>query len=33
MLSCPGLDKTLKGIRDVRIDNQKVLRAPGPRTQ
>ena len=26
------LDNTLKGIRDVRLDNRKVLRAPGPRT-
>ena len=23
--------KTLKGIRGVRLDNRKVLRAPGPR--
>ena len=27
------LDKTLKGIRGVRPDNRKVLRAPGPRTK
>ena len=27
------LDETLKGIRGVRRDNQKVTRAPGPRTQ
>ena len=27
------LDKTLKGIRCVRPDNRKVLRAPGPRTK
>ena len=27
------LDKTLKGIRGVRLDNQIVLRAPGPRTK
>ena len=27
------LDKTLKGIRGVRLDNRKVLRAPGPRTK
>ena len=26
------LDKTLKGIRGVRLDNRKVFRAPGPRT-
>ena len=25
------LDKTLKGIRGVRLDNRKVLRAPCPR--
>ena len=25
------ISKTLKGIRDVRLDNRKVLRAPGPR--
>ena len=25
------LDKTLKGIRGVRLDNRKILRAPGPR--
>ena len=27
------MDKTLKGIRSVRLDNRKVLRAPGPRTK
>ena len=27
------LDKTLKGIRGVRPDNRKVLRAPGQRTK
>ena len=27
------LDKTLKGIRGVRLDNRKVLRAPGSRTK
>ena len=27
------LDRTLKGIRGVRIDNRKVLRAPGPTTK
>ena len=27
------LDKTLKGIRGVRLDNRKVLCAPGPRTK
>ena len=27
------LDKTLKGIRGVRLDNKKVLCAPGPRTK
>ena len=27
------LDKTLKGIRGVRLDNRKVLRAPGPRNE
>ena len=27
------LDKTLKGTRGVRLDNQKVIRAPGPRTK
>ena len=25
--------KTLKGIRGVRLDNRKVLRAPGPWTK
>ena len=27
------LDRTLKGIRGVRPDKRKVLRAPGPRTK
>ena len=27
------LDKTLKGIRGVRLDNRKVLRVPGPGTK
>ena len=27
------LDKTLKGIRGVRLDNRKVLRAPSPKTK
>ena len=27
------LDKTLKGIRGVRLDNRKLLRAPGARTK
>ena len=27
------LDKTLKGIRGVRLGNRKILRAPGPRTK
>ena len=27
------LYKALKGIRGVRLDNRKVLRAPGPRTK
>ena len=27
------LDKTLKGIRGVRLDNQKVFSAPGPRNK
>ena len=27
------LDKTLKGIRGVQLDNQKVLCAPGPWTK
>ena len=27
------LDMTLKGIRDVRLDNRKVLRASGHRTK
>ena len=27
------LDKTLKGIRGIRLDNRKVLRAPGPSTK
>ena len=27
------LDKTLKGICCARLDNQKFLRAPGPRTK
>ena len=27
------LDQTLKGIRCVRLDNRKVLRAPGPGTK
>ena len=27
------LDKTSKGIRGVRLDNRKVLRASGPRTE
>ena len=27
------LDKTLKGFRGVRLDNQKVFCAPGPRTK
>ena len=27
------LDKTLKGIRGVRLVKQKALRAPGPRTK
>ena len=26
-------DKTLKGIRGLRLDFRKVFRAPGPRTQ
>ena len=26
-------DKTLKGIRGVRLDNRKVLCAPGPTTK
>ena len=32
-LSILTLDKTLKGIRGVRPDNQKFLRAPDPRTK
>ena len=27
------MEKTLKGTRGVRLDNRKVLRAPGPRTK
>ena len=27
------LDNTLKDIRGVRLDNRKVLRAPGPKTK
>ena len=27
------MDKTLKGIRGVQLDNRKVLPAPGPRTK
>ena len=27
------LDKTLKGIHDVRLDNRKVLCGPGPRAK
>ena len=27
------LNKTLKGIRGVRLDNRKVLHAPAPRTK
>ena len=27
------LNKTLKGIRGVRLDSRKVLRAPGPWTK
>ena len=27
------LDNTLKDIRGVRLDNRKVLRAPGPRNK
>ena len=27
------LDKTLKGIHGVRLDNRKVVRAPRPRTK
>ena len=30
---CLILDKTLKGTRGVRPDNQKVLCVPGPRTK
>ena len=28
-----ALEKTLKGIRGVRLGNRKVLRAPRPRTK
>ena len=33
MLLVVVLDKTFKDIRGVRLNNQKVLCAPGPRTK
>ena len=32
-LNCPNFNKTLKGIRGERLDNQKIFCAPGPWTK